>query len=472
VNSSNTSFIVLAAGKGTRMKSELPKVLHKVCGKSLIERTLAAIAPLAPAEIVVVVGYGAKLVESEIAEIKTRPEFSSLTITTIRQETQNGTGDAARIGLAACAAASEYIAIVPGDVPLLGQAELRLLYNESAVAVRLLSCYLAEPRGFGRIIRNAANHVERIVEEADASESERKVTEINSSVYLLERTFLAQALGALTPANAQGELYLTDVVSQATAEARVVDAVVVKDAQRLAGANTIVELSALEQLQRRRIVESHQLSGVSFEDPQTVYVDEQVQIGADSWIGANSRLYGRTTIGSSVVIEGDCRIVDSEIQSGAVIKLGSYLAESVVGANSAIGPFVQLRPGTVLGAEVKLGNFVEVKNSKLGVGAKANHLAYIGDASVGGGSNIGAGTIFCNYDGVKKHHSQVGENVFIGSNSVVVSPVEIGDSAYIAAGSTITKDVPSGTLGIGRARQTNIEGWVERKRGKQDVKKK
>ncbi|MCL4129340.1 UNVERIFIED_CONTAM: hypothetical protein GTU68_065074, partial [Idotea baltica] len=375
------------------------------------------------------------------------PEFSGLKIKTTIQKEQNGTGDAARVGLEALSEPSNYVAILPGDIPLISSEDLNCLFKLAQPSdVQILTCNHPSPTGFGRIVRNIENKVVSIIEERDASAEQRKIVEINSSIYLIARKVLEENLGKLTSSNAQGELYLTDLVSLAVAAGNSVEAVCVEDYFQLAGANNRVELAELERHRRNQIIEEFQLAGVGFEDPQTCYIDEGVSIAQDSYVGANTRLYGTTKIGTKVVIE-----------------VGCYISEAIVSEKSIIGPFVQLRPGTELGSGVRLGNFVEVKNSKFGDFAKANHLAYIGDAEVGAQSNIGAGTIFCNYDGVNKHRSQLGEKVFVGSNSVLVSPVTIGENAYIAAGSTITKNVPSGSLGLGRARQTNIEGWVARK---------
>ena len=460
----STSFIVLAAGKGTRMRSELPKVLHQLCGQSLLRRTLFALAAFSPPEIVVVIGSGKELVEVELNEISALAEFKNIAIRSVVQQQQKGTGDAAKIGFEACQKDSTHLAIVPGDIPLLNAETLEPMFaDELDAQVRILSCLHPQPKGFGRIVRNSQGQVCSIVEEKDASDEQRKINEINSSVYLVSRSVLEETLPQLTTSNAQGEFYLTDIVELAAKNGVGVTACCSEDYLRLSGANTRVELAELERQRRAEIVQTLQLAGVTFEDPLTVYIDEGVSIGVDSWIGANTRLLSQTEIGSEVVIEGDSRIYNSRIGSKSHLKLGCYITDSVVAEQCSLGPFVQVRPGTELGSGVKLGNFVEVKKAKMGKGAKANHLAYIGDATVGAGSNIGAGTIFCNYDGVNKHHSELGEKVFVGSNSVLVSPVQLGDNSYVGAGSTITKDVPSGALALGRAKQTNIDGWVAKK---------
>ena len=460
----STSFIVLAAGKGTRMRSELPKVLHELCGQSLLRRTLLALAAFSPLEIIVVIGSGRELVEVELREILELAELENIEIRSVVQQQQRGTGDAARIGFEACVKNSTHLAIVPGDIPLLTADTLKPIFaDELSEQVRILSCLHPQPKGFGRIVRDSKGQVSSIVEEKDASDDQRKISEINSSVYLVSRPVLEVTLPQLTTANAQGEFYLTDIVELAAKNGTGVTACCSEDYLRLSGANTRVELAALERQRRDELVEQLQLSGVTFEDPATVYIDEGVSVGVDSWIGANTRLLAQTKIGCEVVIEGDTRISNSSIGNGSHLKLGCYITDSVIAEQCSLGPFVQVRPGTELDSGVKLGNFVEVKKAKMGKGAKANHLAYIGDATVGAGSNIGAGTIFCNYDGVNKHHSELGEKVFVGSNSVLVSPVQLGDNAYVGAGSTITKDVPGGALALGRAKQTNIDGWVAKK---------
>lgn len=457
---------MLVAGKGTRMNSMRPKVLHPLCGLSLLERTLRAILPLNPTEIVVVIGPEMQQVTQELDRIKALAEFSKCSISSTIQEQQNGTGGASKVGLAACSKETNYIAILPGDIPLLSSTEIKQLFSDENKLpdLQILSCNHPQPTGFGRILRDSANKVYSIIEERDATEEQRAITEINSSIYLVSRAVLQENLSKLTSANAQGELYLTDIVSLAVDAGKTVEANCVAEYTQLAGANTRVELSVLEQHRRTQLITQLQLAGVSFEDPQTCYIEEAVSIGQDSWIGANTRLLGTTRIGSGVVIEGDSRISNSEIGDECHLKLGCYISEAKIAAKCMLGPFVQVRPGTVLGEKVKLGNFVEVKNAQLGSGAKANHLAYIGDAEVGAESNIGAGTIFCNYDGKNKHRSVLGEKVFVGSNSVLVSPVSIGSDAYVAAGSTITKDIPSGALGLGRSKQANIEGWVAKRR--------
>ena len=459
------AVVILAAGKGTRMRSELPKVLHRVCGQSLVERALRSASGVGAKRLVVVVGYGKEEVQTELDRLAQLPEFSSTEIVTAIQSEQNGTGHAAQIGLAEAGDASS-ILIVPGDTPLLdvGVLEDFLAEASEAAAVTILSCLHEEPAGFGRIIRDQSGAVTAIVERKDCTPEQVAINEINTSFYLASTPFLTEALSQLEPNNAQGELYLTDIIAYGVSKGMQVDAVLTKDVARVSGANTRAELSALETVKRAEINKQLMDSGVTLEDPATTYVDEGVAVGPDTFLGAGTRLKGATVIGSNVLIEGNSHIVNSTVGDGTLLRFGSYLTEATVGSNCQIGPFVQLRPQAILHEGVKIGNFVEVKKSELHAGVKANHLSYIGDAEVGSGSNIGAGTIFCNYDGEKKSVSVLGEGVFVGSNSTLVSPVTIGKDAYIGAGSVINKDIPEGALGVGRSRQANKEGWTARRR--------
>ena len=459
------AVVVLAAGKGRRMRSEIPKVLHRICGQTLLERTLRAVAAAGAQRVVVVVGYGRELVIAELNRLAALEEFSSVDLSPVYQAEQKGTGHAAQVGLSEIGDFSS-VAIVPGDTPLLDGDVLREFVSQSSeeAVVTVLSCTHPCPAGFGRIIRDAQGAVTAIIEDKDCSEEQLTVNEINTSFYLASSEFLAEALAQLRADNAQGELYLTDIVSFAVSQGSPVEAVCAADFLRVSGANTRAELGALEAKRRAQINWTWMEAGVTLEDPATTYIDETVKIGSDCWIGAGTRLKGQTTLGQSVVVEGNSQIVDSNIGSNSTIRFSSYVTEAVLGENCQIGPFVQLRPQAVLHDDVKLGNFVEVKKSELHQGVKANHLAYIGDAVIGASSNVGAGTIFCNYDGTKKSTSTLAEGVFVGSNSTLVSPVTIGKEAYIAAGSVITKDVPSGALGIGRTRQSNKDDWASRRK--------
>ena len=453
--------MVLAAGKGTRMCSDSPKVLHRVCGKTLIERTLRAVAGCSPSRVAVVVGYGAEAVRAEVGRL-----VFPFTVVFSEQRQQLGTGHAAKIGLQDLGDGPSRVLIVPGDIPLLSGELLAKFVEDSTnrkAPVAVLSCNHPQPFGFGRIVRSSDGAVQQIVEEKDASAQVRKLHEINTSVYLCDKGFLAEALAELKPENAQGELYLTDIVALAVARKAQVSAYVTEDVPAVTGANTRYEMSLIEKTQRQAINRRHMEAGVTFEDADAAYIDEEVTIARDCYIGAGTRLRGKTVIAAGVTIEGNSLIEDAEIGAHSLIKLGCYFKNCKVGSNCEIGPFAQLRPETVLHDGVKIGNFVELKKAEMHAGAKANHLSYIGDAEVGANSNIGAGTIFCNYDGVNKHRSTLGEGVFIGSNSVLVAPVKLEKGAYVGAGSAVTKDVPAGALAVGRGRQTNIEGWAAKR---------
>lgn len=444
------------------MRSEKPKVLLPFLGRPMVLRALDAVSRLKPAQIVVVVGSGRELVEAAVSGWSTQREFFSVSCSV--QEQQLGTGDAVKAGLSGVDSSKfSHTLIIPGDTPLLSEEVLKPFSNLSSVTtdapVSVLTADVVGENAFGRIIRDGSGAVKKIVEVKDCSPDELRFTEVNSSVYLVETGFLSEALNSLKNENAQGEFYLTDIVGIATGLGKKVSAYKAKREIDIMGVNNRVELAALEGRARAEINQRHLLNGVALEDPANTYISEEAVIGVDSFIGAGTKIVGKTTIGAKVTIEGNCFIKDSNIADSTLLRFGCYLTESVVGPDATVGPFAQLRPGAELAAGVHIGNFVEVKNSKLGRGAKANHLAYIGDADVGAESNIGAGTIFCNYDGKKKHRSVVGERSFVGSNSTLVSPVKIGTESYVGAGSVITEDVPDKALALGRARQVVKSDW-------------
>ena len=468
-NKQGLGAILLAAGKGTRMRSEVPKVLHRCCGQTLLERSLRAIVQCGVSSVSVVVGAGKELVEKELSSLSDSGGLKDLKIVVAHQEEQLGTGHAAQIGLHKLPQDSSNVVVMPADIPLLDGEILSWFIEQSdtSASVNVLSCRHPEPAAFGRLIRDEKGKLRSIVEKKDCMPEQLLINEINTSIYLVQAPFLRKSLQKLSSDNAQGELLLTDIVALAVGEDLPVEGVITESVYKVSGANNRLELSSLEKLRRSQINQRLMLQGVSFEDPSNTYVDEEVEIGRDSYIGANTKLSGKVYIGTGVVIEGNCQIADCSIADYTVIKSGCYLAESAIGKQCQIGPMAQLRPGTVLGEGVKVGNFVEIKNAQLAKGVKANHLAYIGDAEIGENSNIGAGTIFCNYDGKNKNRCVLGADVFVGSNSVLVAPVSISDGAYIAAGSAITKDVPEKALGVARSRQSNVEGWVERKNRKE-----
>ncbi len=445
--------IVLAAGMGTRMKSYLPKVLHRVCGQSLVERTIRALKESGVAKTTVVVGSGREQVELELSRIGIGG------VDTAVQESQNGTGDAAKSALPNLT--EETAVILPGDIPLLSADVLKTAIASIKTEVPLLfvSFKAENPKGFGRVIRDNNGSVVAICEEKDCNDEQRKIDEVNAGIYFCSKSFLEESLSSLNTDNAQGEYYLTDIVSYACEKGLAVEAICVEPAIALQGANSRKDLSALEIVRRSQIAEMLMDNGVTLEDPSQTYVDEGVKVGKDSWLGAGTRLKGSTILADNVVVEGNSIIENCTIGSGSHIKISSSLEDSEVGENTAIGPCAHLRPGSKIGNNCKVGNFVETKKSVLHDGVKAGHLSYLGDAEIFPEANIGAGTITCNYDGTNKHKTQIGKKAFIGSNTCLVAPVEVGDKAYIGAGSTITKKVPDRALGLGRSRQTNKEGW-------------
>jgi bifunctional UDP-N-acetylglucosamine pyrophosphorylase/glucosamine-1-phosphate N-acetyltransferase len=358
--------------------------------------------------------------------------------------------------------------IVPADSPLITSHELSLLLEArtEGATVSLLTAEPPSPEGLGRIVRDDRGEVERIVEQKDCEDEELEISEVNTSMYAVERAFLEAALLELNNSNAQGEYYLTDIIEKAADENLGVEALCVEDYSAVQGANSRVELTMLENIRRGQMAHELMESGVTLEDPFTVYLEEGVVVGRDSWIGPNTHLKGKTVLGERVVVEGNTWIINSEVGSDVEIRFSSVLESCRVSENCQVGPFARLRPDAQLHPKVRVGNFVEIKKAEICSGAKVNHLTYIGDAFVGEDVNIGAGTITCNYDGVNKHRTVLEKGSFVGSNSCFVAPVSVGEGAYIGAGSVITKDVPGRSLGLGRARQTVIDGWVDKKNKK------
>jgi bifunctional UDP-N-acetylglucosamine pyrophosphorylase/glucosamine-1-phosphate N-acetyltransferase len=459
----DTQVIILAAGKGTRMKSELAKVLHKVCGVSLVEHALRAVSKLSTKRLILVVGHSATQVKSEVeshaCSLKLDANF-------VIQKTQNGTGDAVRYALESVSSSPNCVLIIPGDVPLLQSATLEKLVSDFYLQNAAVTCLTFEPSnpdGYGRIVRNDKGEVIAIVEHRDCNQKQLQIREVNSSIYAVDINFLKEAISSLKPNNAQNELYLTDIVAFAASRNHKVSTLKVSNPQEVAGINTKEELSKIEVIRRSEINSKLMLSGVTMEDPLTTYIDEDVEIEPDCFIGANTRLKGKTKILSGTTIEGSSLINNSTIGQNSFIKLNCYIEESCLEQSCQIGPFAHLRPGTNLESSVKIGNFVETKKVKLSKGVKVNHLSYIGDATVGENTNVGAGTITCNYDGKNKNQITIGKNSFVGSNSCLVAPLTIGENAYIGAGSTVTEEVPDNSLALGRARQINKENWVNKR---------
>lgn len=449
-------IVILAAGQGTRMRSALPKVLHPVAGRSMVGHVVHTAQQLAPNSIQVVIGHGAE---------KVREHFAEQNLSFVVQEQQLGTGHAVAQALPNLSA--ENVLILYGDVPLITEDTLRALLSKvTADQLALLTVILPDPTGYGRIVRNAQGAVQAIVEHKDASEAQRLINEGNTGILAVPRKRLTQWLAQLSNNNAQGEYYLTDIIAMAVADGLVVATETAQDAMEVQGANDRVQLAELERHYQQRAAIALMKQGVTLRDPARFDLRGEVSVGRDVLIDINVVLEGKVIIEDNVSIGANCYIKDSHLRAGAVVKANSYVEGAEVGEGADCGPFARLRQGAVLGAKAHVGNFVELKNTHLGEGAKAGHLAYLGDSQIGARTNIGAGTITCNYDGANKHKTVMGEDVFIGSNSSLVAPVNLGAGATTGAGSTITADVPAGALAVGRGKQRNIENW------KRPVKKK
>jgi bifunctional UDP-N-acetylglucosamine pyrophosphorylase/glucosamine-1-phosphate N-acetyltransferase len=452
--------VVLAGGEGKRMKSELAKVLHAICGRSLLGHVLAAAEPLGASETLVVVGHACGQVIEHLTEI----ESSAVPVV---QDQQRGTGDAVRLALEALGDGIDgTVVVLPGDTPLLTSETLQRMvarHQETSAAATVLTAEIADPTGYGRVVRNPDGQIRAIVEERDADEVTRQGTEINTSVYAFDLAKLRGSLAKITTDNAQGELYLTDVIGVLVSTGEIVEGVAAPDDVEALGVNDRVQLAAVRRAMRDRIVEHWMREGVTIVDPQTTWMGVRVTIEADAVIHQNTQLHGTTHIARMANVGPDCTLRNTQVGEGATV-IKSQCTGASIGRGATVGPFAYLRKGTVLGDDSKAGAYVEMKNAVVGDGSKVPHLSYVGDAEIGERTNIGAGTIFVNYDGVEKHATVVGDDVRIGSDTMIVAPREIGDGAYTAAGSVITNDVPPGAMGVGRAPQRNVEGWVERKR--------
>ena len=452
------TVVILAAGEGTRMKSSTPKVLHPIAGRTLVGHVLNAVDALAPKNIRVVVGAGREQVEAHIAEIAPNA-------VTVFQEKRGGTGHATQLALAGLKP-SGTILVLAGDTPMLTGSSLAQLLAEHHAGGFTASVMTAEhpdPTGYGRIIRGDDASLLRIVEERDADELQREIIEVNSGVYAFDAAKLASAIGKLKNDNSQGELYLTDVIEILRNEGGKIAAVLIDDFIEILGVNDRVQLAESAALLRDRINEDLMKSGVTIVDPLTTWVDATATVAPDVVLAPGTFIHGATTIASGAVIGPRTSLIDCTVAANARV-LESQCTEAVIGEGVSVGPYSYLRAGTKLLSGSKVGAYVEMKNATLGEGSKVPHLSYVGDAVIGEGTNIGAATIFVNYDGVEKHYSVVGDHVRIGSDSMLVAPVTIGDGAYTAAGSVITEDVPAGAIGVGRAKQRNVLGWVLRKR--------
>jgi bifunctional UDP-N-acetylglucosamine pyrophosphorylase/glucosamine-1-phosphate N-acetyltransferase len=462
VTSQGPIVIVLAAGEGKRMRSATPKVLHAIAGRSLIGHVLEAAAAVDPAHVIVVIGHGRDQVLAHLEEI-------APWVDTVVQEEQLGTGHAVRIALAALASAhalqSAPVIVLSGDTPLLtGDTVKRLVDAQasSGAAATLLTAILDDPSGYGRIVRDEGS-VEAIVEHRDASSEVLEIREINAGMYVFDPARLAPALERLTRANDQGEEYLTDVIGLLRADGLPITGLVVDDPDEILGVNDRVQLADAAALMRDRINAQWMREGVSMLDPSSTWIDVDVDLAPDVMLLPQVQLLGPTVIASGARIGPGSTLTSCEVGEGAVV-MHTWAELAVIEAGASVGPFTYLRPGAKLGERARAGAFVEMKNSSIGAGAKVPHLSYVGDAEVGEGTNIGAATIFVNYDGQDKHRTVIGRHARIGSDTMLVAPVTVGDGAYTAAGSVITEDVPAGAMAVGRARQRNVPGWVQRKR--------
>ena len=451
--------IVLAAGQGTRMKSALPKVLHPVCGLPMVAHVVRAAIAAGAARVVVVVGHGRDVVEKDLAARFGRA------VTTALQAEPKGTGHAALCAMPSLDGYEGAVVVLAGDTPLLPALAIATLARaRGSKPLAVLTATLDDPTGYGRIVRDASGSAIGIREHKDASESERAIKEWNTGVYAIDAAFLRRTLPTLAANNAQGEIYLTDLVERAAREGGAATAT--WRAEDVAGVNDRAQLADVERVMRLRIATAFARSGVTIRDPHTTYLDASVSIDADATIEPNVHLRGATHIGAGARIDTGCVLTDVIVHANAVLKPYSIGDKSVVGTSAQIGPFAHLRAGTTLADDVHIGNFVETKKTSVGKGSKANHLAYLGDGVIGEGVNVGAGTIFCNYDGYAKHVTTLEDGVFIGSDTQLVAPVRVGKNANVAAGTTVTQDVPADALAISRTKQQNKVGVAAKLRAR------
>ncbi|MEH7076680.1 bifunctional UDP-N-acetylglucosamine diphosphorylase/glucosamine-1-phosphate N-acetyltransferase GlmU [Neobacillus drentensis] len=451
---SNRYAVVLAAGQGTRMKSKLYKVLHPVCGKPMVQHVVDQVMKLNIQEIVTIIGHGAEMVQAQLGD-------SSLYAL---QEEQLGTAHAVSQAQNMLEGKAGVTIVVCGDTPLIKAETMEALFGhheEAGAKATILTALIDEPAGYGRIIRNSEGLVEKIVEHKDASEDERKINEINTGTYCFDNVALFEALKNVSNDNVQGEYYLPDVIEILKKQGEVVSAFQTNEFEETLGVNDRVALAEAERIMRSRINEAHMRNGVTIIDPANTYIESEVEIGQDTVIYPGSMIKGKTVIGSECQIGPNSEIDSCEIGTETVVRQ-SVAHNSSIGAHVNIGPFAHIRPDSTIKDEVKIGNFVEIKKAVFGKGSKASHLSYIGDAEVGSDVNIGCGSITVNYDGKNKYLTTIEDGVFIGCNSNLVAPVTIGKGAYVAAGSTITKDVPGDALSIARAQQVNKENYVQK----------
>jgi bifunctional UDP-N-acetylglucosamine pyrophosphorylase / glucosamine-1-phosphate N-acetyltransferase len=458
-----TTAILLAAGQGTRMKSELPKVMHRVCGLPILHFGVRAALDAGCGEVVVVVGHGRQVVEEYLGRA-----FPRERVRTVVQERQRGTGDAARVGLAVVRSGMIRALILNGDVPLIRGEDLKAVTVPlddlaAPAALAIATCVVTDPTGYGRILRKEGRVVE-ICEHRDLrNEGERAILEINAGIYAANVVLLKEAVSTLAPVNAQEELYLTDIIAFASNASERIGTVTL-GAEVLAGVNDRDQLAQVEDAMHRRLVRVSRLAGATVRDGARL--DAGVTLEPDVVVEAGAALRGSTHVRRGATVDVGCVLTNVDVGERAVVKPYSVATDSRIGPGAQVGPFAHLRPGSDLGEDVHVGNFVETKKTRMARGAKANHLSYLGDGIIGEGANIGAGTIFCNYDGAGKHTTTIEAGVFIGSDSQIVAPVTIGRDAYVATGTTVTRDVPAEALAIGRAPQQNKEGYAPRLRAR------
>jgi bifunctional UDP-N-acetylglucosamine pyrophosphorylase/glucosamine-1-phosphate N-acetyltransferase len=454
-----TMAVIMAAGEGTRMKSAKPKVLHEVCGYPIIDYVVDAVREASGSSPVLIVGHGAQEIRNHLQE---RVRY-------VHQQERLGTGHAVMMAREYLEKASGYVLVLAGDTPLITGSTLKSMVKyciDGRYNAVLLSAILEEATGYGRIIRNSEGDFEKIVEHKDATEAERQIKEINASMYCFEISCLLDALDKIRNDNVQGEYYLTDVLGILKEESMKVGVYTVEDAREVAGINTRIQLAQAMKVMRERTNNALMENGVTLVDPEHTYIAPGVVIGRDTVVYPGNVIEGSTVIGENCILLPNNRIVDSRIGNGVEAQ-ASVILESKIGEKTTVGPYAYIRPGSDIGNRVRIGDFVEVKKSQIGDGSKVSHLTYVGDGSIGNNVNVGCGVVFVNYDGEKKHRTTVGNDAFIGCNVNLVAPVKVEDGAFIAAGSTITNEVPKGSLAIARTRQVNKEGWVEkRKAGK------
>jgi bifunctional UDP-N-acetylglucosamine pyrophosphorylase/glucosamine-1-phosphate N-acetyltransferase len=455
---SDVVIVILAAGKGTRLKSALAKVLHRAGGRPLVEHVVRACQPLKPREIVAVVGHQADDVIREV---------SPLGVKTVLQEPQRGTGHAMLVARRAISARAKFAILLPGDAPLIRTetvAALARAHRESGAAATILSAEIENPAGYGRIVRQDDGSVAAIVEDSALTGEQQSIREINSSIYCFTLEKLWPSLATLKPQNVHKEIYLTDAIAVLRQKGEKVQAVLATDPDEVLGCNTRSDLAAVDAVFRRRKREEIMDAGVTIELPETVLIDPEVIVGADTRIEPGVQLLGKTRVGAGCTIRTGSVLSDAVLEDNVLVKPYTMVTASHLSRSAQAGPYAHLRDGARLEEDARVGNFVEVKKSVLGEGVKSMHLTYLGDARIGSGTNIGAGTITCNYDGVNKNPTTIGKRVFIGSDTALVAPVRVGDGAYVGAGSVITKNVPPDALGLARGQQVNKLGWAAGRR--------